>query len=140
MPTTNMGLTTINGSDYVNAQVLNDNFELLDKLGFDYVVEQGKSGQWMYRKFKSGIAECWAKITFTPTTATGQLQSGVTFPFVFSEEPCVSVCGGVDYRNDSHISYVNTHGGGTGIDCYLVKNTSENYARWIYVHAIGKVS
>lgn len=139
MPTPNLGLATINGSDFVSASVLSQNFEILDKLGYDYVIEQGKSGQWRYRKFKSGIAEAWAKITFPATTQTGQLQSGVTFPFVFAEEPCVSVCGGVDNRSDSHVSYCNTHGEGTGLDCYIYKGSSGNYSRWIYVHVIGVV-
>lgn len=62
MPTPNLGLATINGSDFVSASVLSQNFEILDKLGYDYVIEQGKSGQWRYRKFKSGIAEAWAKL------------------------------------------------------------------------------
>lgn len=139
MPTPNLGLATINGSDFVSASVLSQNFEILDKLGYDYVIEQGKSGQWRYRKFKSGIAEAWAKITFPATTASGQLQSGVTFPFAFSEEPCVSVCGGVNNRTDSHISYCNTHGNGTGLDCYIYKASSDNFTRWIYVHVIGMV-
>ena len=33
----------------------------------DYVVAQGTSGIWTYRKWNSGIAECWAKITQTVT-------------------------------------------------------------------------
>lgn len=137
--TENMSMNLINSSDYVTPDIINDNFEILDKLGVDYVVEQGVSGSWSYRKFKSGIAECWAKISFPATTATGQLQSGFTFPFVFSQEPVVSVCGGVDNRSDSHISYVNCHGGGTIVDCYIYKGTNGNYARWVYCHAIGRV-
>ena len=39
MPTPNLGLATISGSDFVNASVLSQNFEMLDKLGYDYVVE-----------------------------------------------------------------------------------------------------
>ena len=36
--------------------------EALVNLGaIDYVVEQGKSGIWTYRKWNSGIAECWGK-------------------------------------------------------------------------------
>lgn len=31
--------------------------------GVDYIVEQGTSGDWTYRKWKSGVAECWAHIT-----------------------------------------------------------------------------
>lgn len=33
----------------------------------DYIVEQGTSGIWTYRKWNSGIAECWGKATVTPT-------------------------------------------------------------------------
>lgn len=39
------------------------------KLGLiaDYVVEQGTSGEWTYRKWASGIAECWGLWTTTST-------------------------------------------------------------------------
>lgn len=35
--------------------------EIAEKLGLiaDYVIEQGTSGSWTYRKWNSGIAECW---------------------------------------------------------------------------------
>lgn len=33
----------------------------------DYVVEQGTSGIWTYRKWASGIAECWGIGTITMT-------------------------------------------------------------------------
>ena len=33
----------------------------------DFVVEQGSIGIWRYRKWASGVAECWAKITQTVT-------------------------------------------------------------------------
>ena len=35
--------------------------ELLSDLGADYIVEQGKSGVWTYRKWASGVAECWGQ-------------------------------------------------------------------------------
>ena len=35
--------------------------ELLADLGADYIVEQGKSGVWTYRKWASGVAECWGQ-------------------------------------------------------------------------------
>ena len=35
--------------------------ELLADLGADYIVEQGKSGGWTYRKWASGVAECWGQ-------------------------------------------------------------------------------
>lgn len=33
--------------------------EVLPPKGVDYVVEEGTSGIWTYRKWNSGIAECW---------------------------------------------------------------------------------
>ena len=54
----NMGLTTIDPSDYVSPDTINNNFKKLDTLGLDYIVESGYSGEWWYRKWKSGRAEC----------------------------------------------------------------------------------
>lgn len=33
--------------------------KILDALKADYIVEQGTSGIWTYRKWNSGVAECW---------------------------------------------------------------------------------
>ena len=35
--------------------------ELLADLGADYIVEQGTSGIWTYRKWNSGLGEYWGK-------------------------------------------------------------------------------
>lgn len=35
--------------------------ELVADMGADYIVEQGKSGVWTYRKWASGVAECWGQ-------------------------------------------------------------------------------
>lgn len=44
----------------------------------DYIVEQGTSGDWVYRKWNSGIAECWASVskTITSWAAWEQLYEG----------------------------------------------------------------
>ena len=64
----------------------------------DFVIQQGTSGIWTYRKWKSGIAECWCQYSFTAaiTTAWGVLyeSSAVTlpsFPFTFSQIPQVHI-------------------------------------------------
>lgn len=36
----------------------------------DYVVEQGTSGNWTYRKWNSGIAECWGTFSKTVNITT----------------------------------------------------------------------
>lgn len=37
----------------------------------DYIVEEGISGNWTYRKWASGIAECWGRFTSPTITYTG---------------------------------------------------------------------
>lgn len=64
----------------------------------DYVVEQGTSGNWRYRKWNSGVAECWAKITQTVTPGdawAGTLNLApyvitVTTPIEFTGIDCVN--------------------------------------------------
>lgn len=68
----------------------------------DYVVEQGNSGIWTYRKWASGIAECWGKrtvsVTYQPQANWGALFSTgdnsvtrVAYPFAFTSAPmCVA--------------------------------------------------
>lgn len=44
----------------------------------DYIVDQGTSGIWTYRKWNSGIAECWGRISISGLTTTTNL------PFTFA--------------------------------------------------------
>lgn len=47
----------------------------------DYVVEQGTDGIWTYRKWASGVSECWGEtgaITLTPYTAFGSFNGYMT--------------------------------------------------------------
>ena len=55
----------------------------------DFIVEQGTSGTWYYRKWNSGFAECWGKQQVTKshyTTVNGFYGYVATFilPFVFT--------------------------------------------------------
>lgn len=70
--------------------------ELLADLGADYIVEQGKSGIWTYRKWASGLAECWLDSTLTlagskPVASMNgsAYYSYATFdlPFAFKSQP-----------------------------------------------------
>ena len=54
----------------------------------DFVVAQGTSGIWAYRKWNSGYAECWGAHSFTPSwTVAGNLYycytSAISLPFTF---------------------------------------------------------
>lgn len=35
----------------------------INELATDYIIEQGTSGFWNYRKWNSGVAECWGRTT-----------------------------------------------------------------------------
>ena len=62
----------------------------------DYIVEQGTSGIWTYRKWNSGIAECWGSVEFkgeTTFTAWGNIYRSAevfgkqAYPFTFTDRP-----------------------------------------------------
>lgn len=68
--------------------------ELLEDLGADYIVEQGTSDGWAYRKWASGVAECWGEVTVRAsiTDAIGAMYMKVTDYFswpdaLFSSAP-----------------------------------------------------
>lgn len=54
------------------------------KQSASYIVEQGTSGIWTYRKWSDGIAECWCSIN--SSIPSGWSGSGITltFPFTFA--------------------------------------------------------
>lgn len=102
--TPNLNLVKPSGSDNVNIESLNSNFDILDSeisgLKTDYVVAQGTSGIWQYRRWASGIGECWIeayKVTSFDVTGTwagialytGVLSSPGAYPFQFKNIPMV---------------------------------------------------
>lgn len=67
---------------------------LLNTQAVDYVVEQGTSGIWTYRKWNSGLAECWANSNFDFPAGVGSGITGillayvdVALPNIFTETP-----------------------------------------------------
>lgn len=109
MASNNMGLATINSSDYVSPDVINQNFAKLDVLGLDYITEEGTSGEWWYRKWKSGRAECGIDTKQYDTMDlheglgnhnqfyfSNQLNLGA-YPFAFANRPFCQVV----YEGDS---------------------------------------
>lgn len=70
--------------------------ELQGDLAADYIVSQGTSGIWAYRKWASGVAECWleSELTLTGSTPVAYMNdsayySYATFdlPFTFKTHP-----------------------------------------------------
>lgn len=50
----------------------------------DYIVEQNVTNGWTYRKWNSGVAECWATQFTTPTQGAGVNVATVKLPFAFA--------------------------------------------------------
>lgn len=61
----------------------------------DYIVEQGSSSGWQYRKWHSGVAECWASATVSGMACTTKVGNwyrtgNITisnYPFTFTADP-----------------------------------------------------
>ncbi len=96
-----MGVQLINSSDFVDPSVINNGFQKLDALGVDYVIASGTSGEWWYRKWKSGRAECGIDVhTFATSKPQKWGDSGwwltdyyafPAFPFAFAKIPHSSI-------------------------------------------------
>ena len=143
----NMGLTDIDPSDYVSPDTINNNFKKLDALGLDYIVESGYSGEWWYRKWKSGRAECgidyknFGSVAHTTPWKSLFISSQRDFgayPFAFASRPFTSISfeSASNGEHDSYISYVSTNSMTTSPKFVLVdpnSGTADSACFGIYV-------
>ena len=68
---------------------------LTSKIAPDYVIAQGSSGNWRWRKWNSGVAECWQRYSYqtVATVAAGNIFfvpqniGGFAYPFEFIAKP-----------------------------------------------------
>lgn len=80
----------------------------------DYVVEWGNTGIWSWRKYASGLAECWGTITSTLSSSGSQLgypywsTGWYNLPFAFANVPTVTASANVGDQA-TMISYVNVN-------------------------------
>lgn len=93
--------TYVSGQTAITADNLNAIQDELIRVGgagtapvADYVISEGTSGNWRYRKWASGVAECWGEVTAKAaiTDAIGSMYMKVTDYFswpnaLFSEAP-----------------------------------------------------
>lgn len=93
----------------------------------DYVVEQGTDGIWTYRKWNSGIAECWCKKTAT-TTSNGNYNFNFACPTFFISTQPIYVTGSAwsSGYTTTVIGYTNTaySSGAWRIDAWLVNGNA----------------
>lgn len=130
-----MGFTKKNyveGQTVITAKNLNDiNNFLGGGTGnlADYVVEQGTSGVWTYRKWNSGLSECWTTSTLDITgTAWANIMGGygyyVNYNFpsgLFISDPVTTGNG----RTGSGGGFVFCAGSKTSVTAYVVGNQED---------------
>lgn len=75
--------------------------EIMGEQLIDYVIAEGETDGWAWRKYSSGVAECWKNISMpSSTSGTTSLGTGATgiyynsvlfnYPFEFVTEPVIS--------------------------------------------------
>lgn len=87
-----------NGYVCATGMLKSDSGLQINGIDIDYIVEQGVSGIWTYRKWNSGIAECWARFDSSSVACT-QKNSGAysyyTDPITVTEFPFAFIQGTV---------------------------------------------
>ena len=100
--TAKLGLIKPSLTDIVSPTAFNQNFDIIDEeiseLKTDYIIAQGVQGIWTYRRWASGIAECWGvrSIDFTVSGTKIYRMSSIILPIVFKS---------LSYKNVS-VTYV----------------------------------
>ena len=118
--------------------------KLLEAVSVDYIVGEGTSGNWTYRKWNSGIAECWGRHQYSTTGTTGwgniyynTPTATVYYPSsLFIEEPvatAIQTANGiqgmltVSRSTDTSLTVYNSRGASSG-----------SGTLYFSIHAIGK--
>lgn len=96
----------------------------------DFVVEEGTSGDWTFRKWNSGLAECWCRFTLTGVNVgefnlDGMYYSGTrakAYPFTFKSVTYTNATGG----STGNMNFVRPFGGNNSQMTFLVCGHNAN--------------
>lgn len=95
----------------------------------DYVIDQGTSGTWFYRKWNSGYAECWQQVTVSSGEWSG------SNPLYYSVRPELSLPSGLFLaRPDVSITISNAAGAVVVATCY---DATTSTIRTAFLRAYG---
>ena len=103
----------------------------------NYVVAEGTSGGWNYRKWSNGIGEAWGRFTKKSTVMWGLYITEFvqTFPFTFKAVPHVVASYGSSGDAQSYATLVDANT--TNAIVYGRAQSSGNDC-WCHIHAIGQ--
>ena len=111
----------------------------------DYIVEQGVSGIWTYRKWNSGIAECWGTNNYAcESMGTGLervygVSTAISLPSsIFSETP-ISISGCIDWSYSEIITFSPSTKDKFNCRIYQLSENGQNIRNYhIGCYVIGK--
>ncbi len=141
--TSNNAISNRAVKEYIDKNIDNvENYvtEVEKKIEADYIIEQGTEGIWTYRKWASGMAECWGRNTSIQTTPWSDLQVMLdeSLPFTFTEVPVIN-CSGHQYGTaSSYIMHVSAST--TIVSAYMQCADPPNdvYVCWFNFRVIGR--
>ena len=115
----------------------------------DYIIETGISvGKWYYRKWASGIYECWKSVNYAYTsnylTASGSLYyyttAGQSYPVMFAEAPCLTLTiRGSGSTFAVRVKSSNSNAYQTGDFQVYAASKTDDSGGYINMYAIGKI-
>lgn len=97
----------------------------------DVVIEVGKSGDWGFRKWLSGIAECWVRLE--QSNSSTQHNFNGNFPISFTASPSIVASGGNNGNVNSRVAYCNASP--TAYDVYTIGDWANS--SFVQIYAIG---
>lgn len=135
--------TSFNDMSAADLQTLVNNLTFSGGISVDWIVEEGKSGAWTYRKYNSGIAECWGyydegSIAFSNLWTYAYYSAQITRSFptnLFVESPVItSSC-----QSNAGLNYITLiTGSSTTLVYYITSSKAETRTCWSHFHAIGR--
>lgn len=151
--TNNLSLHIIDESEYIEPDPINENFKKVDAAFADYVVEQGTKGEWWYRKWNSGRAECgvdaknfgtqactaaWAAGWYRSTTNVNF--GAYPFPFISKPFSTVTLCATDKSGYLGFIATSGISGSTTTAPVYIMANpVSDTFTNCKFsIYSIGK--
>lgn len=103
----------------------------------NYVVAEGTSGGWNYRKWSNGIGEAWGRFTKKSTVMWGLYitEFSQTFPFAFKAVPHIVASYGSSGDAQSYATFVDAN---TTNAIVYGRSQGSGYDCWCNIHAIGQ--
>lgn len=139
-------LSALSGGIYLET---GDKVYINEKPICDFVVEEGAIEEWTYRKWNSGIAECWGTFGNYYASAEGSIGSfyvaddcipSIAYPFEFVEAPSVNATyKGTSPNVNTFLCTGSSNGSRLSTPSYgALRFASSPFEASVYIHAIGK--